>query len=749
MDTKLKNSRRVRGLLLVVAVLLAAIVSLCLFRVIGECAEDELRNEQEQAQTQTEQDETELYDRLTCALWYGSFVLYYEQTGFDPSTTWGDGTTVEPWEDTEEFVQWRDAFYNEFVQWREIFNNEYRYSVDYYANLVGEETGGQKGNTTRQIHLLLPGQQADEETAQSFQEAYQCYFTLNFDENGKLTIENVWSRDNYEDEIVKAMLYASDYLTDAVGISSWSEPWTEHYRPHNFQVVYAIDDSVRLLSPAAAPDMPGWWERYEAYRENGDVALYYGTLAALLLIVLLLTSKRLWHGHVTYERRHCFYFMEAAIAGVIFSLVGGVDYFVQYHFSYMEIMRSEDMDILLPRSMSQAAGILVVFAVCVAIFGIWALSIWFLRPVLALGPLGYVKEYSLVWLIGKTAWHFVQSIKNRVVGFVHSLDFSDKTVRKIGILVGLNFLVIAACSILWFPGIFLLALYSVCLFFLAKHKYGEMRRDYEVLRQAISGIADGQMELDMGQDWGVYEPLKEEIGKISNGFANAVKEEVKSERMKAELVTNVSHDLKTPLTAIMTYVELLKDEGITQEQRAEYVGILERKALRLKVLVEDLFEVSRANSNDIQLELMEVDVINLLKQVSVEHEERFAQMGLSVIWKVPEEHDTRMLDNQKTYRIFENLFVNIEKYAMPNSRVYVEASKREDGKLSITLKNMSAQELAVSGEEITERFVRGDAARTGDGSGLGLAIAKSFTEAQKGEFAVTVDGDLFKVTIVL
>ena len=258
-------------------------------------------------------------------------------------------------------------------------------------------------------------------------------------------------------------------------------------------------------------------------------------------------------------------------------------------------------------------------------------------------------------------------------------------------------------------------------------------------------MAAGDLEYEDALSWGIFEPLKKELRQIRNGFSKAVEEEVKSQRMKTELITNVSHDLKTPLTAITTYVELLKNSQITEEERRSYVEILERKSLRLKVLVEDLFEVSKANSNTINLEFMEVDVVNLLKQVCVEHQEYFEKKGLFIKWKLPEEKTLLMLDNQKTYRIFENLFVNIEKYAMEGSRVFIEVNT-ENG-VEIVMKNMSAQELSVTGEEITQRFVRGEESRTTEGSGLGLAIAKSFTEAQKGSFQVKIDGDLFKVTI--
>ena len=164
------------------------------------------------------------------------------------------------------------------------------------------------------------------------------------------------------------------------------------------------------------------------------------------------------------------------------------------------------------------------------------------------------------------------------------------------------------------------------------------------------------------------------------------------------------------------------------------------------MLIEDLFEVSKANSNNIVLNKMELDVVNLIKQVSIEHVvDKMKERGLELKWNVPEEKVLLMLDNQKTYRIFENLFVNVVKYAMQGSRVYLEVRKKAS-LVEIILKNMSAEEIHISGDEITERFVRGDSSRNTEGSGLGLAIAKSFTEAQGGEFHVEVDGDLFKLS---
>ena len=248
---------------------------------------------------------------------------------------------------------------------------------------------------------------------------------------------------------------------------------------------------------------------------------------------------------------------------------------------------------------------------------------------------------------------------------------------------------------------------------------------------------------------GEYECSKhiaEYINNIGSGLDAAVENSVKNERMKTELITNVSHDLKTPLTAIITYVKLLQEPGVTQEQRKEYLETLDRKALRLKALIEDLFEVSKANSRNITLDIRDVDIVSMVKQVEFEMEDKLTDAGLEVRMSLPEEKVIVPLDSQKTFRIFENLFGNIAKYALPGTRVYVNGfTAKED--VTIILKNITAQELSVSGEELTERFVRGDTSRNTEGSGLGLAIAKSFTELQSGKFRIELDGDLFKVVL--
>ena len=217
--------------------------------------------------------------------------------------------------------------------------------------------------------------------------------------------------------------------------------------------------------------------------------------------------------------------------------------------------------------------------------------------------------------------------------------------------------------------------------------------------------------------------------------------------MKTELVTNVSHDLRTPLTAIITYIDLLKNEK-DEEKQKEYIEVLERKSLRLKVLIEDLFEISKAASKSVTMHFMKVDIVDLLKQVGLENDSKIKNANLEFRWKLPDYKLVMWLDSEKTYRIFENLIVNITKYAMPHTRVYIEMKELEN-EVQISMKNVSADELNFNVDEITDRFVRGDSSRNTEGSGLGLAIAKSFVELQHGRLKISTEADLFKADIML
>ncbi|PWJ47450.1 sensor histidine kinase [Faecalicatena contorta] len=343
-------------------------------------------------------------------------------------------------------------------------------------------------------------------------------------------------------------------------------------------------------------------------------------------------------------------------------------------------------------------------------------------------------------------WNKTKNFCSRQYDMLLHLDFQDKTNRTIFEIVAFNFAVLVLICSMWFYGILALIIYSAVLFLFLKKYFKDIQARYKLLLQATNRLAEGDLDTPIEEDMGIFNPIQEELKKIQDGFKKAVEEEVKSERMKTELVTNVSHDLKTPLTAIITYTDLLKNET-EEEKRKEYIQVLERKSLRLKVLIEDLFEISKAASNNVIMNFMWIDIVDLLKQVGLEYDSKIKETNLDFRWTLPEQKIVLWLDSQKTYRIFENLIINIIKYAMPHTRVYVEMKELDD-QVYISMKNISAAELDFDTDEITDRFVRGDASRNTEGSGLGLAIAKSFTELQNGSLKISADADLYKVEII-
>lgn len=247
---------------------------------------------------------------------------------------------------------------------------------------------------------------------------------------------------------------------------------------------------------------------------------------------------------------------------------------------------------------------------------------------------------------------------------------------------------------------------------------------------------------------GDFKEHAENLNGISNGMSLAVEKSVKSERMKAELITNVSHDIKTPLTSIINYVDLLKKEGVDSENAGEYLEVLERQSARLKRLTEDLVEASKASTGNISINLQKTNMNVLLNQTAGEYEERLEKNNLSLVLDLTEEELIVDADGRRMWRVFDNLMNNICKYAQPGTRVYL-SSKKEYGKAVVSFKNISKEPLNINPDELTERFVRGDKSRNTDGSGLGLSIAKSLTELQGGMFNIQIDGDLFKVTICI
>lgn len=288
-----------------------------------------------------------------------------------------------------------------------------------------------------------------------------------------------------------------------------------------------------------------------------------------------------------------------------------------------------------------------------------------------------------------------------------------------------------------------MALYAVAFVYILKRCIW-----FEKTNKAIEEIYQGNTEtrLDTEEFKGEFKKTAIHINDIAGGFSNAVEEKLKSERLKTELITNVSHDIKTPLTSIINYVDLLKKEGISEERAAEYLAILDNKSQRLKKLTEDLVEASKASSGNIKLNMERLEVNELIKQVSAEFEDKFKKSELEEIITFTKEPVYIKADSRYMYRVLENMYSNISKYALENSRVYTDIVQ-EGKKVTMQIKNISKEKLNISADELMQRFVRGDASRNTEGSGLGLSIARSLTELQQGEFSIYLDGDLFKIII--
>jgi signal transduction histidine kinase len=367
-----------------------------------------------------------------------------------------------------------------------------------------------------------------------------------------------------------------------------------------------------------------------------------------------------------------------------------------------------------------------------------AMGIFEIKYMLTSGFCRYWKEDSLIGSI-------CGNVKRRFEK-LSEVDLSDKTDTVLLKYVLIQMVIVGVIVCFWSFGIVLSVLYSVLLFFYIRKKLKKVQKDYQVLLKEAHQLADGRFDEEITQDVGIFNALGEEFKNVRTGFEKAVCEEMKSQNMKTELISNVSHDLKTPLTGIKNYAELLGQNNVSEQDKQVYLENLQHYIDRLNNLIEDLFEVSKVNSGNIELNPVELNVVALIQQAQAETEDLLKQKNLTVILDAPENGIVQALDGDKTYRIFENLFTNIAKYTLPGTRVYVSATAQPEY-TEIVFKNISEAQMNFTPEEIVERFVRGDKSRHESGSGIGLAIVKSFTEVQNGTFSIEIDGDLFKAVV--
>lgn len=651
-------------------------------------------------------------------------------------------------------------------QWYLSMQNGLAQQVDY--EFMDKESGKIFSNTERALHQL-----GTEEADVSLDDHYPYYIKLDFEENGLL--EHVWVRGEDADTLVKSVQrvmrsrYLERSLYESLSYSSYGGiDWedTIYYMgdssvmqmdlqvqgmPKNCTVCYAMTET-QLNEVKATSRMFLSLSPEDNYFNSGIQDVFRILLIVLGFAALLLPLWKKYHLHES-SLLPLHIEVLAVLLFAMFLILG------ELSANLVRYSMSDSWEYSLPYMLcSTFPGLTAVMGtgpivlVINLLFLTVAFTLWFtlvtaLGQVYVFGIRGYFRKrcfcYRLFRYVRVSVRRKRTSIRRE---FLH-MDLEQNMNMPLFKLLFANFVVLAVISMFWVLGVVLLIPYTVFLYGLFRKYIRMIQGQYTSLLTAVRSVAAGNLQTEIEGDWGIFSAIQEELSSIQTGFSRAVEEEVKSQRMRTELITNVSHDLKTPLTAIITYTELLQEEGVTEAQRKEYLAVLTRKSIRLKTLIEDLFEVSKASSGNVTFHTEKVDICNLVRQMYLEYEDRAKEAGLIFRFQFPQEKVFLMLDGEKTSRIFDNLYTNIIKYAMPDTRVYVSVEKAAD-EVVIELKNISGYELNIPAESLTDRFVRGDSARNSEGSGLGLAIARSFVELQGGRMELSIDGDLFKVLLI-
>lgn len=562
----------------------------------------------------------------------------------------------------------------------------------------------------------------------NLQKKYQWYVKLSFNESGMLTYDSLGNKKSADQNF--ELIWNNYKQSNFDYLYYDGSDWTLN-NPSNFTIYLAVPQNIATDSHDAI-----------AYQSSDLVTENIIPIAICAIVVVCIytliypyeTEKEI--GIFKYPAKIKFEPLAILIAiaftgiiVVIYSLIA--DFSNGYYLSRLNAIGLTDYSDAIIAIMNVVAWMGFLYLVMFTIF--------YLKSYFKEGFINSLKKNTICAWILKTIKHLIYKAVN--------FDFDDNINKTILKIILVNFVIISFICCFFTFGVFFALIYSAILFYILKNKFKEFQKDYQVLLTAVKRLSNGDFDVEIHQDIGIFNSLGHEFTNVKNGFEKAVNEEVKSQKMKTELISNVSHDLKTPLTSIITYIDLLKNEDLDEKQQKEYINTLDRNALRLKNLIDDLFEVAKVNSGDVKLNLVPVDIIALIQQAKFELEDQFNAKNLIFKTNYPDEKIILNLDSSKTYRIFQNLLTNISKYALENTRVYIDIIK-EDNQVIISFKNISADEIKVSEAKLVERFVQGDTSRNTSGSGLGLSIAKSFTELQHGTFNINVDGDLFKTTVI-
>lgn len=614
---------------------------------------------------------------------------------------------------------------NDLNSWKSDLNENFK-NLDYLAYV--NDTSIKKTNTNIDLSSLV-----DNSENESLTDKYAWYMVIKYDPNGGVSITNVHGADDY----VIRNRFSEFNMRETWGYSFQEDSNIKFNSIKNATFIYGIPKDLKYSDNVSRIIAESVDKINISILTNIVILILFGILI-LGLMVPYRKGKEVFgikiFLKIPFEVNCIIFGFSAFFTGLIsFTTI-------------LETLRNTLVQDLIGSGIKQE---LVNFTTIIANIVVWTVISYLifagdmlLKHIFNTGLVKYLKENLLIIKLVKGLKRWTHNL----IDYVEHIDLTDKSNKVIIKVLVINFLVVSAICLTWFFGILATFIYSIILFMLTKKYVDRVKNKFSILLNATNKIANGSLDTTIEEDLGLFNPIKDNITKIQDGLKKAVNEEVKSQRMKTELISNVSHDLKTPLTSIITYADLLKKDNITEEQRKSYIDTIDKKSQRLKFLIEDLFEVSKATSGDIKLNLVNVDIVELMRQTQVELDDKIKKSNLNIKNNFPENKIVLELDSQKTFRIFENLLTNVIKYAMDGSRVYVDIIDDEDI-ATITIKNMSAEEINFNPFDIVERFQRGDKSRNTEGSGLGLAIVKSFVEVQGGTFNIEIDGDLFKVTI--
>ncbi|GAA0714202.1 sensor histidine kinase [Paraclostridium ghonii] len=717
MDTKLKNNKLYIRLIIVMTILIASIVMVLSYQSIKKYSNNYTYNIYEDDDFEKKLVEStyglyyKIYDENNEKIRPVQLMLYLKP-GVDS-------------EYTSEKAQIRDGFDNAINSYIENLNRDLK-NLDYYV--IDKSNNLTKQSSSGNLNEI-------DSTNKNFQESlkskYDFYISIDFDDKGNMKIDKVHGADEKNIELnINDNKQSSLYLGEDV---------YELEPIKNMKFVYGVPKDLKYMDNIAFKKINQEQNSYTmASMVFISIDVIFVTLVAILMPYKKLKELKIFNKLI-----------KIPLEIVAFLVLLAYDCaYLDSHQLMIKALNNNDIIIYL-----------VNLAYWVVVFSIMFIGVIILKHIIKTRHTTYLKDHSLIY---KSVKYINIKFKN-AKEWMFDIELGKDNKKKIVSILLINLIVVSlifvmviyiltysyldGIYVIYFIGFFV-TIYTIVLYFIIKKKYIDINNDYNKLLDITKDIASGNLDRELNSDLGTFNMLKNQIQNIQIGFKKAVEEEVKSQKMKTELISNVSHDLKTPLTSIITYVDLLKDESLTYEKRRIYIDTLDRKSERLRVLIEDLFEVSKVNSGNVSLNIIDVDVVSLMKQTLLEVDDKMRASNLNIRTNFPDEKLILQLDSQRMFRVFENLLINISKYAMDSSRVYIDILNEEEV-VNISFKNMTAEEIDFNVEDLVERFVRGDKSRNTEGSGLGLAIAKSFVELQGGTFNVSTDGDLFKVVITL